>query len=43
MDTFNGKTDRFKGVTVSSKDEPCQDENFENKLKASLCKWEAEV
>ena len=42
-DFFNGNSDRFKGVTVISKDEPCPEENFDAKLKASLEKWENEV
>lgn len=41
--TFSGSKDRFKGVTVVSKEEPCEPGNFEQKLKASLDKWSEEV
>ncbi|XP_012258068.2 nudix hydrolase 7 isoform X1 [Athalia rosae] len=39
---FNGKKDRFNGVTVDSKSEPCDINTFTKCLKASLDQWIAE-
>jgi len=36
---FKGKSDRFKGITVDSKDEPCSKEEFKAKLMTSLDEW----
>ena len=43
MSVFVGVSDRFKGITVTSKEEPCSIEHFTEKLKASLEKWTSEV
>ena len=43
MSVFVGVGDRFKGITVTSKEEPCSIEHFTEKLKASLEKWTTEV
>ncbi len=41
---FVGKPDRFRGVTVSSKHEPCREgEDFKEKLDKSLEAWKAKV
>ncbi|XP_072381265.1 uncharacterized protein [Diabrotica undecimpunctata] len=36
---FEGKVDRFKGITVDSKNEQCEDQEFPQKLKDSLKAW----
>ncbi|CAG9774080.1 unnamed protein product [Ceutorhynchus assimilis] len=36
---FNGKEDRFEGITVFSDVEPCENTEFVEKLKASLDSW----
>ena len=41
---FTGKIDRFKGVTVTSSDEPdLNKEELSKKLKYSIRKWKNEV
>ncbi|XP_059045335.1 uncharacterized protein LOC131841104 [Achroia grisella] len=40
--TFNGKLDRYNGVTVDSEIEKCDCEKFSNQLCASLQKWSEE-
>ena len=39
---FKGVGDRFKGVTVISKDEHCNVETMEQKLESSLTSWQEE-
>ena len=39
---FKGVGDRFKGVTVISKDEQCNVETLEQKLESSVTSWQAE-
>lgn len=39
---FEGVGDRFKGVTVISKDEHCNVENLEQRLESSLTSWQEE-
>ncbi|XP_045528954.1 nudix hydrolase 8-like [Pieris brassicae] len=40
--TFIGVIDRYNGVTVTSKDEPCNQIDFKDKLVSSLSKWTEE-
>ncbi|CAD0199170.1 unnamed protein product [Chrysodeixis includens] len=37
--TFEGVSDRYNGITVDSKEEPCEIDNFLDKLKESLTSW----
>jgi len=38
-DIFQGSLDRYKGVTVRSQDEKCEEDKFAGKLAKSLDKW----
>lgn len=39
QDKFEGKTDRFRGITVTSHEEACPSDQFESKLQISLTDW----
>ncbi|CAH2106450.1 unnamed protein product [Euphydryas editha] len=41
-ETFQGVVDRYNGITVDSHDEPCETNQFLDRLLASLKKWENE-
>ncbi|VVC87302.1 uncharacterized protein LOC126969831 [Leptidea sinapis] len=40
--TFNGVVDRYNGITINSKDEPCETHIFRDMLLNSLKKWSDE-
>ena len=42
VDKFQGKLDRFKGITVSSVEEPCGLETLGSRLESSLAAWRQE-
>lgn len=43
QDKFEGKTDRFRGITVTSHEEACPSDQFESKLQISLTDWKQNV
>lgn len=40
---FRGRTDRFRGVTVTSRDEPCAPGEFQDRLDKSVQAWKEKV
>jgi hypothetical protein len=42
-DSFVGKTDLYRGVTVVAAEEPCHGQHFEAKLQRTLQNWEQQV